>query len=82
MINCHGHLKETGNTEFWFEEDLKSPSIIDKFDEKRLLALFKKDKSLMTSLKLVIISACYSSRLAKILYDAGLPAVVSIDSRV
>ena len=55
---------------------------MDTFSEDRLRAMFQpsKDENLLTSVQLVIISACHSSRLAQIFYDANIPSVVSISA--
>ncbi len=39
-----------------------------------------KEQNLLTSVKLVIISACHSSQLANIFKDAKIPSIVSIKS--
>jgi len=39
-----------------------------------------KDENLLTSVQLVIISACHSSRLAQIFKEANIPSVVSISA--
>ncbi len=82
VINCHGsydYNKE--GTTFWFE-NVDMPSIVDVFNEERLSGLFQSSlaENPFTSVKLIIISACHSSRLAKIFHDAKIPSVVSINS--
>ncbi len=63
-------------------ENVDSPSIIDNFDEKRLRRMFSehRDQNPLTYVKLVIVSACHSSKLAQIFSDMGIPSVVSIKS--
>ncbi|MFM7854670.1 MAG: hypothetical protein ACKO96_22775 [Flammeovirgaceae bacterium] len=61
---------------------MESPSLIDHFDEKRLRRMFAEHRyqNPLTYVKLVIVSACESSNLAKIFSDMGIPSVVSINS--
>ena len=82
VINCHGGVEYQGNsTQFWFE-DVEQPTLVDKFSEKRLLGMFQPNSydNPLTSVKLVIVSACHSSRLGKIFHDAKIPSVVSISA--
>lgn len=84
VIYCHGGLnKKTGMTNFYFE-DVEQPMVIDNFDEDRLRGMFLPNQvnNPLASVKLVIISACHSSRLAKVFQDIGIPSVVSIESSV
>ncbi len=82
VINCHGGIDyKTDATTFWFE-GVQEPSVIDTFSEERLRSMFETTvaENPLTSVQLVIISACHSSRLADILVDAGIPSVVSISA--
>ena len=82
MINCHGGINHKNDaTNFWFE-DVKIPSKVDPFSENRLRGMFETTMHAnpLTSVQLVIISACHSSRLAEILVEAGIPSVVSISA--
>jgi hypothetical protein len=81
VINCHGGVDQTNQkTHFWFEDE-NQPSVVDFFSEDRLRLMFSNsNENPFSSVQLVIISACHSSRLAKIFQDAMIPSIVSISS--
>ena len=54
-------------------------NFLDEVELRNLLKTFKTDGT-FESVKLVIISACYSGDIAKLLFEAGFPTVVAISS--
>lgn len=61
-------------TYFCFEDD-DHPTLMYKMDEVSLSKLISG-----SSVKLVVISACYSSQLGKVFIEAGIPVVISINA--
>lgn len=58
---------------------MSEAGLIDKFSEENLYNLLRNIKS---DVKLIVLSACHSTNLGKLLFDAGIPAVVGIHTSV
>jgi len=78
---CHGELKnvQPPTSNFCFEKK-GQPTLLDEFDEKRLI------ETLRTKIKCetIVISACHSSRLAEIFLQRGNnenTTIVAINSK-
>ena len=56
-------------------ESSEIPTMMHKFDEASLCKLVQG-----TSVQLVVLSACHSSHLAKVLIESGVPVVISISA--
>lgn len=83
IIYCHGDSNRETNIDdeitLWVERDDVS-SLVNPLDKTQLWEVLKKyrDSGVLKEVKLVILSACYSGEIGKLLVEQGFPAVIAI----
>jgi len=79
FLNCHGNKKKYKNVTHFCFESVSEAGLMQKFSEEKFYNLLRNIKS---EVKLIVLSACHSSNLGKLLFEAGIPVVVSIHTSV
>lgn len=76
-ISCHGDFCEK-NKQFYLQFETPGTGMVDKFYKSRLLDLMGSNKD--HGIELAFVSACYSEEISSILYNCGIPLVISVNA--